>query len=74
MILVFKGEYMKTILKVFKFLSLISEDIFIFIGVVLISKAGFMIYKPLGYAVLGLFLLVFGLFLSKRPLRPPEGR
>lgn len=57
---------MKRIIEIFKFLNRFDEDFFIILGIYFIAKAGFMIYTPLGYLVLGVFFMSLGLILLRR--------
>lgn len=62
---------MKIILEILGILGLFAEDAFILLGVGFIVKAAFMVNEALGYCILGLFLLIFGIFLSRKPSKMP---
>lgn len=57
---------MKRIIEIFKFLNRFDEDFFIILGLYFIAKAGFMIYIPLGYLVLGVFFMSLGMTMLQR--------
>ncbi len=52
--------------KAIKFFSQFTEDFFIVLGLYFIAKAGFMIYTPLGYLVLGVFFMFLGMTMLRR--------
>lgn len=58
---------MKIISEILSILGLFAEDAFILLGVGFIVKAAFMVNEALGYCILGLFLLIFGVILSQKP-------
>ena len=58
---------MRIISKILGILGLFAEDIFILLGVGFIVKAAFIVNEALGYCILGLFLLIFGVILSQKP-------
>jgi hypothetical protein len=55
------------ILKVIGFLSKFTEDFFILLGLLLLTKGFSMVYKPLGYLVLGVFFIFIGVKAAKVP-------
>ncbi len=57
---------MNKLIQTFKFLGGLIEDFFIILGLYFIAKAGFLIYTPLGYLVLGVFFMSLGLILLRR--------
>lgn len=57
---------MKKIIEKIKFISKFTEDFFIILGLYFIAKAGFLIYTPLGYLVLGVFFMSLGMTMLRR--------
>lgn len=57
---------MKIIKKVLTFLSSIAEDFCIFVGLILIIKATFILGYILGLYVLGFILVFLGLILARK--------
>lgn len=51
--------------KIFKILSMILDDIFFIIGVVLLAVGVFKIFIPAGYIILGVCFMVFAFFIAK---------
>lgn len=58
---------MKNLIKVLTILSKFTEDFFIFLGLILIVIATFMINKVAGIYILGFVFLVIGLLLARKP-------
>lgn len=49
----------------FKILSMILDDIFLIIGIVLIAVGVFKIFIPAGYIILGICFIGFAFFIAK---------
>ena len=58
---------MKKFISILKILSNYSEDFFIFLGLVLIVTATFMINKIAGIYVLGFLLIFIGVLIARKP-------
>jgi hypothetical protein len=56
----------KILLKIIQFLSLFVEDIAIFLGAFFIIRATFLISYVGGLYITGLFLLTFGVLISRK--------
>jgi hypothetical protein len=56
----------KTFMKISDIINKFADDIFLIIGIILLSKGFFIIYIPAGYITLGICLITFAYLIAKK--------